>query len=156
MRRHGRLVKVGVDGTGSYGAGLARYLAGEGEAVVEVIRPNRQTRRGRGKSDPTDAEAAGRAALNGEADGLPKTADGAAEALSALRAARRSAMRARSQDVYRIRDLIATASEQLRPLGHLDTDERVAVCSRFRPERPATQPRRLARRCDAWPDVMSI
>ena len=55
MRRHGRLVKVGVEGTGSYGAGLARYMAGEGVAVVELNRPNRQTRRRRGKSDPTDA-----------------------------------------------------------------------------------------------------
>jgi hypothetical protein len=67
MHRHGRLVKVGVEGTGSYGAGLARHLAGEGVAVVEVNRPNRQTRR-RGKSDPTDAEAAARAVLNGEAE----------------------------------------------------------------------------------------
>jgi transposase len=136
MRRHGRLVKVGVEGTGSYGAGLARYLAGV--AVMEVIRPNRQTRRRRGKSDPTDAEAAARAALNGEADGLPKTADGAAEALRALRVARRSAMKACTQAANQIRDLIVTATEQLRArLGHLDTDERVAVCARFRPGTPS-------------------
>lgn len=83
------LERVGVEGTGGYGAGLARYLAGEDVEVVEVNRPNRQTRRRRGKSDTTDAEAAARAALNGEADGRPKAADGGVEALRALRVARR-------------------------------------------------------------------
>lgn len=138
MRRHGRLVRVGVEGTGSYGAGLARCLASEAVAVVEVNRPNRQTRRRRGKSDPTDAEAAARAALNGEADAVPKAADGAAEALRALRVARRSAMKARTQAANQIRDLIVTAPEELRSrLGHLDTDQRVSLCARFRPGAPA-------------------
>lgn len=146
MRRHGRLVKVGVEGTGSYGAGLARYLAAEGVAVVEVNRPNRQIRRRRGKSDPTDAESAARAALNGEADGLPKTADGAAEALRALRVARRSAMKARTQAANQIRDLIVTAPEELRAgLSHLQTDQRVAVCARFRPGTPV-EPAEATRR----------
>ncbi len=79
MRRHGRLERVGVEGTGAYGAGLARHLAREAVEVVEVNRPSRQTRRRRGKSDATDAEAAARAALNGEADGRPKAADGAVD-----------------------------------------------------------------------------
>jgi transposase len=69
MSSHGELAKVGVEGTGSYGAGLARYLATCGVAVVEVIRPNRQARRQRGKSDAADAVAAALAALNGEAAG---------------------------------------------------------------------------------------
>ena len=146
MRRHGRLVKVGVEGTGSYGAGLARYLLAEGVTVVEVNRPNRQTRRRRGKSDPTDAEAAARAALNGEADALPKTADGAAEALRTLRVARRSAMKARTQAANQIRDLIVTAPEELRArLEYLDTDDRVTVCARFRPG-PAAEPLEATRR----------
>ncbi len=68
----GKLAKVGVEGTGCYGAGLARYLGKEGVDVVEVNRPNRQTRRRRGKSDTVDAEAAARAALNGEASIVPK------------------------------------------------------------------------------------
>ncbi len=67
MGRHGPLVRVGIEGTGAYGAGLARHLADAGVEVVEVSRPNRQTRRRRGKSDTVDAEAAARAALNGEA-----------------------------------------------------------------------------------------
>ncbi len=127
-------------------AGLARYMAGEGVAVVELNRPNRQTRRRRGKSDPTDAEAAARAALNGEADGLPKTADGAAEALRALRVARRSAMKARTQAANQIRDLIVTAPDELRArVSHLETDQRVAVCARFRPGTPA-EPAEATRR----------
>ena len=73
MLRHGELDKVGVEGTGSYGAGLARHLARNGVEVIEVIRPNRQVRRRRGKSDPTDAEAAARAVLSGEASGAPTT-----------------------------------------------------------------------------------
>jgi transposase len=60
----GKLAKVGVEGTGAYGAGLARHLGKEGVEVVEVNRPNRQARRRRGKSDTVDAEAAARAALN--------------------------------------------------------------------------------------------
>ena len=66
MRAHGELAKVGVEGTGSYGAGLARYLAGCGIEVAEVIRPNRQARRQRGKSDAADAAAAAVAAPNGQ------------------------------------------------------------------------------------------
>ncbi len=112
MRRHGRLVKVGVEGTGSYGAGLARYLAAQGVEVVEVIRPNRQARRQRGKSDAADAVAAALAALNGEASGRPKTHDGAAESIRMLRVARRP------------------LRERLAPLP---TNERVAIAARFRP-----------------------
>ena len=80
MRAHGELMKVGVEGAGSYGAGLARYLAACSIEVAEVIRPNRQARRQRGKSDTADAVAAALAALSGEAAGVPKSRDGAAEA----------------------------------------------------------------------------
>jgi transposase len=67
MRAHGELVKVVVEGTGSYGAGLARYLAACGIGVAEVIRPNRQARRQRGKSDTADAVAAAVAARHDRA-----------------------------------------------------------------------------------------
>src|SRR6266568_3920046 len=80
MRSFGALAKAGVEGTGSYGCGLARYLAGQGVEVAEVIRPNRQARRRRGKSDTAAAVAAALAALNGEASGAPKAHDGAVEA----------------------------------------------------------------------------
>ena len=134
MRRFGALVKVGVEGTGSSGAGLARYLAAEGVEVVEVIRPNRQTRRRRGKSDPVDAVAAAVAALNGEAAGTPKARSGAAESLRALQVARRGAVKASTQAANQLRDLIVTAPEPLRAkLAPLATDERVALAARFRP-----------------------
>ena len=76
LRSLGHVARVGVEGTGAYGAGLARYLAGQGVATLEVDRPDRRMRRRRGKSDTTDAEAAARAALNGEARASPSVATG--------------------------------------------------------------------------------
>ena len=80
MSSHGELAKAGVEGTGSYGAGLARYLAACGVEVAEVMRPTRQARRQRGKSDAADAVAAALATLSGEASGVPKSRDGRVEA----------------------------------------------------------------------------
>ena len=115
MSAHGELAKVGVEGTGSYGAGLARCLAACGVEVVEVMRPNRQARRRRGKSDAADAVAAALAALSGEASGVPKSRDGAAESIRALRVARAGAVKARTQAGNQLRDLIVTAPEQAAP-----------------------------------------
>jgi transposase len=134
MRGHGELVRVGVEGTGSYGAGLARYLAAEGVEVAEVIRPNRQARRRRGKSDAADAVAAALAALTGEASGQPKSGDGAVESIRALQVARRGAVKARTQAGNQLRDLIVTAPEAVREkLAGLSAQERVALAARFRP-----------------------
>jgi transposase len=72
LRGFGELDLVGVEGTGSYGAGLTRHLHGEGVRVVEVDRPNRQRRRRRGKSDPQDAITAARAAQSGDPTGKPE------------------------------------------------------------------------------------
>src|SRR5439155_25169388 len=88
LRSHGEVVAVGVEGCGSWGAGLARFLAARGVKVIEVNRPNRQTRRLRGKDDPVDAEAAARAVLSGEARVVPKSGDGPVEAIRQLRVAR--------------------------------------------------------------------
>ena len=96
LRRLGQVEKVGVEGTGSYGAGLARELTTREVTVVEVDRPDRRARRRQGKSDPLDALAAARAALSGEANGTPKTRSGPVEAIRALRVARRGAVKARS------------------------------------------------------------
>jgi transposase len=65
----GEIVRVGVEGTGAYGAGLARHLRGQGLVVIEVDRPNRQERRRNGKSDELDAIEAARAALSGRVSG---------------------------------------------------------------------------------------
>jgi transposase len=110
----GRLVLVGVEGTGAYGAGLARFLRAGGVALVEVDRPDRKTRRWQGKSDPVDAEAAARAALGARATGTPKHRDGRVEALRNLRVARRSAVRQRADAQRQMHMLVLTAPELLR------------------------------------------
>jgi transposase len=133
MSAHGELAKVGVEGTGSYGAGLARYLAGCGVVVVEVMRPNRQARRQRGKSDAADAVAAALAALSGEASGVPKSRDGLVESIRALRVARAGAVKARTQAGNQLRDLILTAPEQVRrQLAGLPCHRQVDLAARFR------------------------
>jgi len=77
-----------MEGTGSYGAGLARWLRARQIAVIEVDRPDRRTRRRRGKSDTVDAEAAARAVLAGTATAQPKAGTGAMEMVRTLRVAR--------------------------------------------------------------------
>jgi transposase len=114
LRRFGLVIKVGVEGTGTYGAGLARYLASEQIELVEVDRPDRKTRRARGKSDPIDAIAAARAALSGQACGAPKTRIGPVEAIRALRVARRGAVKARTAALNQLHGLITSAPESLR------------------------------------------
>jgi transposase len=114
LRRFGVVVKVGLEGTGSYGAGLARYLAGENVELVEVDRPDRRSRRARGKSDPLDAIAAARAALSGQAAGAPKTRIGPVEAIRVLRVARRGAVKARTAALNQLHAVIASAPESLR------------------------------------------
>jgi transposase len=133
-RRHGEVTAAGVEGTGSYGAGLARQLRAAGITVIEVNRPNRQHRRRHGKSDPVDAEAAARAVLSGEATATPKTHAGIVEAIRVLRVARSSALKARTQAANQIRDLVLTAPAALREeLKGLTTRQRVERCARFRP-----------------------
>jgi transposase len=129
----GRLVKVGVEGTGTYGAGLARFLAEQGVEVVEVDRPDRKTRRRQGKSDPIDAIAAARAVLSGTATGTPKTRTGPVEAIRALRVARRGAVKARTAALNQLHGLLASAPEPLRAdLVALSTGELVDRCAGFR------------------------
>lgn len=111
---HGKLTGIGVEGCGSYGAGLARHLRSRGIDVVEVCRPNRQLRRRRGKSDAVDAEAAARTVLAGTDLVTPKTADGPVESMRALRLARRSALRARDQITNQLHALVVTSPTELR------------------------------------------
>ena len=129
----GPIHKVGVEGTGSYGAGLARHLLENGVDVIEVARPNRQVRRQHGKSDIIDAIAAARAVLSGEAKATPKTHDGPVEGLRALKVVQRSANKSRTQAINQLRALVATAPEQLRErLRHLSIEQLVDTCSGFR------------------------
>jgi transposase len=110
----GTVALVGVEGTGSYGAGLARHLAGAGVRVVEVDRSDRQERRRRGKSDPLDAVSAARAAQSGRAAGAPRGRDGAVEAIRALLVVKRSARGERTQTINQARALILTGPNELR------------------------------------------
>ena len=110
----GPVMRVGVEGTGSWGVGLARFLTGAGVEVVEVDRPNRQIRHKVGKSDPTDAVAAARAALSGSAAGIPKSRNGPVEQMRVVLVARRSARRQRIQTLNQLRHLVFTGPESIR------------------------------------------
>jgi len=110
----GTVAMVGVEGAGSYGAGLARHLAAAGIRVVEVDRADRQDRRRAGKSDPLDAVSAARAVQSGRASGAPKGRDGAVEAIRSLMVARRSARNERTQVINQARSLILTGPDELR------------------------------------------
>lgn len=134
LEAFGPVDRVGVEGTGSWGAGLARFLTTRGISVVEVIRPNRQTRRRNGKSDTADAIAAGRAVLSGEADGTPRGGTGVVESLRLLKVARRSAMKHRTTVANQIHSIIATAPEPLRTkLKNLTLTRIVDKTSKYRP-----------------------
>jgi transposase len=110
----GTVGRVGVEGTGSYGASLARYLGRCGVAVVEVDRPNRQARRRHGKTDTVDAVQAARTALAKDELGAAKTKDGNIEAIRALLVARRSARSMRIATMNQIRHLGFTAPDDIR------------------------------------------
>ncbi len=114
LTSHGEIGMVGVEGTGSWGVGLSRFLHGHGISVVEVDRPNRQDRWKVGKSDPTDAVSAARAALSGSAAVIPKTRNGPVEQIRILMVARRSARSQRIETLNQLRHLIYTGPETIR------------------------------------------
>lgn len=129
------LVEVfGIEGTGSYGAGLSRFLRERGQRVVEVNRPDRATRHRLGKSDPIDAEMAARTVLSGVATGVPKAGDGCVEMIRMLKIARDSAVKARTQSLNQIRALLVTAPAELREsLVGLTAGQLLVRCTAFRP-----------------------
>jgi transposase len=150
----GRVRAFGVEGTGSYGAGLASHLRRAGYRVVEVNRPDRRERRANGKSDLLDAENAARAVLAGRATAIPKAGDGRVEMLRQLKAAKDTAVKARTAAMITLKALLVTAPaelrEQLQGLSKMALLER---CAGLRPG-PMTSPlaaakhalRELARR----------
>lgn len=134
LARHGEIDAVGIEGCGSWGAGLARHLNTVDVAVVEVNRPNRQTGRRRGKSDSLGAEAAARAVLNGEAKATPKSGDGPVEALRQLRVARAGVVKARTAAANQLHSLLDTAPDALRAqMAELTFKQKVALAEKFRP-----------------------
>lgn len=139
LRSFGTLVLVGIEGTGVYGAGLARLLADQNVESVEIDRPDRKARRWQGKSDPVDAYAAARAALTGRRTGIPKQRDGHVEALRSLRVARRSAVQHRADLLRRIKALVITAPDELRTaLRYLSDKDLLTICAGFRPDAART------------------
>jgi transposase len=130
----GEVVAFGIEGTGSFGAGLARYLAGRGRSVIEVSRPDRSTRRRLGKSDPVDAEMAARAVLAGVAKDSPKSGLDEVEMIRMLKIVKDSAIKARTQAINQMKALVVTAPVELRhKLVGLNVRRLVARCVRFRP-----------------------
>lgn len=135
LRGYGTVLKVGVEGTGSYGAGLFRHLDNSGVEVIEVSRPNRQARRLQGKSDPIDAINAARAVLAETATTIPKPRDGAVEAIRLIRSTRRSAVKARRAAIAQMHGLLFGGPEELRAkLAGFDRAALVARCARLRPD----------------------
>jgi transposase len=132
--RFGPVQRVGVEGTGTYGAGLTRFVRAYGLQVVEVDRPDRATRRRQGKSDSIDAQAAARATLAGVAATTPKTREGQVEMIRVLRVARRGAMKARVAAAEQLYGVLYSAPEELRaPLLGLKTKVLVGACAAMRP-----------------------
>lgn len=153
LRSFGAVVKIGIEGTGSYGAGLTRYLTSEQIVVIEVARPNRQQRRLQGKSDPLDAIAAARAVLAETATTVPKPRDGAVEAIRLIRTTRRSAVKARRAAIAQIHGLLFGAPDDLRKqLAGLNRAALAARCAALRPaaagnlEDPAVVAKAMLRR----------
>jgi len=121
---------AGVEGTGSYGAGLSRFLRREGIAVVEVNRPDRAVRRRRGKSDPVDAEAAAHAVLSRRACAVPKAGDGRVEQIRVYKIAKDSAVKAKRQAVNQLHALVVNSEPILREeLAGLGRKALVTRCS---------------------------
>jgi transposase len=130
----GPVERVGIEGTGSYGAGLARHLHSAGIDVVEVNRSDRQARRQQGKSDPLDAVSAARAAQSGKASGASKGRDGIVEAIRTLMVTRRSARRHRTATINQMRALVSTAPDDLRArFAHHTTISLVKETAAMRP-----------------------
>jgi transposase len=129
----GDVRRAGIEGTATYGSGLTKVLRDNNIEVFEVNRPDRATRRSRGKADPTDAESAACAVLSGRATAIPKDQSGAAYAMRAVSVARRSAVKARTQAINQLRGLLVSAPQEIRErLLRTKTEECVDGCARIR------------------------
>lgn len=130
----GHVDAFGVEGTGSYGAGLSRFLRRRGYPVFEVNRPDRRIRRQRGKTDAVDAENAARAALNGQATAVPKSGERHVEMIRHIKIARDTAVKARTQAMVTLKALLVSIPEELRSQLEAVTGPRalIARCAGLR------------------------
>ena len=135
LRGFGDVRLVGIEGTGSYGAGVTRHLGEAGIEVAEVDRPDRSDRRRRGKNDTIDAENAARAALAGRRTSTPKTKDGTVEALRVLRLTRTTAVKSRRVALQLLGNHIVSAPEELRDqVRNLTRMQLIRTCASWRPD----------------------
>jgi transposase len=133
-RTLGGIEAFGIEGTGSYGVGLASFARRHAVRVVEVNHGDRRKRRNNGKSDTIDAEAAARSVLSGIATAIPKTADGASEMVRQIKIARDTAVKARSSAIITLKTLIVNAPDELREELEPLTDRKlIERCAELEP-----------------------
>ena len=135
MRSFGQLRRVGVEATGTYGAGLLRYLQNAGVEVLEVTTPDSGDRRKRGKNDDLDAQNAAHAAFAGKRTVTPKTRDGMIKSLRVLKACRKTAVAARRVALQMIHNTVVCAPDELRDtLRKLTRMELIRTLAAWRPD----------------------
>lgn len=135
MGEFGVVARVGIEGTGSYGAGLTRHLAKAGITILEVDRPDRSDRRRKGKDDNLDAINAARAALHGRRSTIPKSKAGAVEALRVLRVTRAHAVRERRSALQLLRMSIVSAPDEVRDqVRNLTRMQLIRTLAAWRPD----------------------
>lgn len=133
-RSLGTVEAFGIEGTGSYGVGLASHVRRHAIRVVEVSHCDRRKRRNNGKSDTIDAETAARSVLAGIATAVPKTADGSAEMVRQIKVARDTAVKAKSAAIITLKTLIVNAPSDLREVLEPLTDRKlIDRCARLLP-----------------------
>ncbi|MEV6021775.1 IS110 family transposase [Streptomyces sp. NPDC052036] len=131
-RKLGTVRRAGVEGTGTFGAGLSRYLVAQRVQVYEVNRPDRAARRLLGKSDPLDTQAAARAVLGGGARARAKTGDGPVHSVRMFKLAKDSAVKARTQAINQLKAVLVIADPELRErLSSLGNRELFRTCARL-------------------------
>ncbi|WP_457757830.1 IS110 family transposase [Streptomyces mirabilis] len=131
-RKSGAVRRAGVEGTGSYGASLSRYLLTQDIDVFDVNRMDRADRRRRGKSDPLDAQNAARAVLSGRARARAKSGDGPVQIARMFKLTKASAVKARTQAINQLKAVLITADPALREeLAGLGNAELFRTCARF-------------------------
>lgn len=135
FRSHGEVLRVGVEATGTYGAGITRHLALAGIPVLEVTGPDKSFRRAKGKDDALDAVAAAQAALTGQRVQVAKDRNGAVEALRVLRTTRKTAIKCRRAALQQLHNTIVAAPDELRDqLRNLTRMQRLRLCAAWRPD----------------------
>lgn len=141
FRAYGEVRRVGVEATGTYGAGITRHLASAGVPVLEVTGPDPTRRRAKGKDDTLHAIAAADAARTGQRVQVAKDRDGAAEALRVLRTTRKTTMKCRRAALQQLHNTIVAVPDEVRDLTRV---QRLRTCAGWRPDmfgyRPTWRP----------------